>query len=152
MKSRNALWMSTCLIVLASFTAACGNAPTAPTPAPTPAPIAAANLVTPSGAVLALPGCQALANLNAFVGSPITTCSSFSAPLLNTGPGCAGNVHGTLTVSNSNGQQIGSASWSYPNSVRSGEQFVITGGRLDVPTSLVFNAQPTATWDNIRCS
>jgi hypothetical protein len=134
--------LAACLVVVS-----CGS----DTPAPAPTPILSANIVVAPGAVLSLPNCQALANLNASAGNPITSCPSFSAPLLNNGAGCASNVHGTLTVSNTNGQQTGSASWAYASSVRVGEQFVITGGRIDVPTSLSFNAQPTFVWDNVRC-
>lgn len=152
--------MKACVaIVLSLLCAACGDnasTPAAPsktvTPAPVaPAPLAPAAFATPPGAVLSLPGCAALAQLNFGVGISVTTCRSFSAPLVNTGKGCASGVHGTMTVSNPGGQQVGSAAWTYANKVQAGEQFIYSGGSIQVPSSLQFTTTFTVLWTNVSC-
>jgi hypothetical protein len=138
------------IILVGLVVVSCGGKDSPASPSGTSS-IAAANIVPAPGATLSLPNCQALAMLNFGLGISTTTCPAFSGPLTNNGGGCANHVRGTLIVSNANGQQVGSAAWSYANVVRPGELFVVTGGYIDVPSNMSFNAQPTAVWDSVRC-
>jgi hypothetical protein len=131
---------------------ACGgsSSPTAPSDSPT-TPTPAANIVVPSSAGLSLPGCDPRILQAKLLGLTSIDCPSFSGTLQNTGAGCAVNARRVTTIFNQANQQIGSAGWSYANTVSPGEQFAYSGGAINVPTnsSILFTTSPS--WDNVRC-
>lgn len=138
--------------------AGCSSGSTTPsTPATTttttsaPPPILPASLTTAANATLSLPGCDALAQLSFGLGVPTVTCPSFTAPAVNVGTGCAAGISGTLIVASTAGAQTGSANWAYATIVRPGQQFVIVGGPIVVPSNLQFTARPTFNWTNVAC-
>jgi hypothetical protein len=111
------------------------------------APVAPANLVVQG--TLSVAGCQVISPN----GSGIVTCQTFSGVIQNNGTGCAANIRGvTATAWTSNVQQIGSAEWSYSAKVRAGEQFVYSGGPINVGSpqgAWIYDTKPT--WDNVSC-
>jgi hypothetical protein len=158
LKERSVMYRQTTfafvLALVACVASACGGSSSSPT-TPTPAPILAAVLTTPSGATLNdLTNCEA-ARLAARVitGSSIAQCG-FSAPMINTGAGCAANVRGTLTASRdeAGSQPTGTAGWSYGALVRPGEQFSYPlNTLLSVPSSGKVYWVSAPQWDNVRC-
>lgn len=134
-----------CLVVVAcSGSGSSSNSVTAPALLP-------ASFIAPAGSAFSVPGCAALAQLNQLYGITVTGCPRFSAPLQNVGAGCAADLHGTVTIVTLAGQQVGSAAWSYANLVQPGEQIVISGGTVNVPSSLQFNASHTENWTSVPC-
>jgi hypothetical protein len=136
------------VFALAIGASACSGSPTPPTvstpapvpvpaPAPVPVPIASANLVTPSGVQLSLPGCEATVQLAFLLGLSTATCPGFDGTLQNTGAGCAANVRGTTTIFKDAAglQSIGSTGWAYDATVRPGEQFAFHGRAIVITSS-----------------
>lgn len=148
--------MKRLVIVLAITASACSgsnNTPTTPTvqtPAPPP-PISLALLLVPPDAAFDIPGCQAKIELAASVGLATQACTSFTGTLVNSGPGCATNVHGTTTVFASNNAQVGLGSFTYASTVKPGERIAYIGGAITIPTSAGWKYLSTPSWDNVRC-
>jgi hypothetical protein len=100
---------------------------------------------------ISLPGCDGKAQLAFHLGVPTVSCPSFSVPAINTGAGCAAGIGGTLTIRSASGTEVGAANWTYASTVRSGQQFIITGGPIVVPTNSQYWAYPTFYWNNVAC-
>lgn len=139
-------------VLLAAVAAACGGSDSPTTP--TPAPIPQANVALAPGAQLSLAAnCDALRQLGNSVGVRTSNCQ-FSFNAINNGGGCASNVRGTVTSYSDQAltQQVGTASFSYAQTLRVGETFVATGSGLSVLNSgTTYYRQPTFAWDNVRC-
>jgi len=57
--------------------------------------------------------------------------------MMNSGPGCAGNIHGTTNSSDDENKTVGSVSWTYSGILLDGQSGTFTGSGLIVVTSLV---------------
>jgi hypothetical protein len=150
--------MRSALAVLALLVAACGgsspSAPSAtPTPTPQPTPIAQASLGLAANADLSLPNCDAKRVSSQIIGLQHTTCPSFSFPARNAGPGCATNIHGTISTFSDSALTagVGVANWTYVGTVKVGESFVTSGTNLEVMTSASTWWRVTFAWDDVRC-
>jgi len=97
---------------------------------------------------ISFPGCPL--SLAGSIGLTTQACAEFSWTGQNTGPGCATNVHGTVTVNDSYGNQLSSVEWSYNKPVGPDEQFVFSGGPVTASPQ-GGNAYATFTWTNISC-
>lgn len=148
---------SVAVVSVAVFFLGCGGstspsptAPFSPTPPPPPPPPVAAASIVVDGA-FSVPGCEAKRALYWGMGLRTVSCPTFSATMRNAGPGCAVNIRGIATVAAADGSKTGSASWSYPQTVRSGERFVISGGPLTIPSGGEWWYSMSVSWDDVRC-
>src|SRR5436305_1360944 len=105
------------VFVVLSLISCGGDAPTAPTPT------AALNLL---GSVSVV-GCFSTSATDLF------TCMTFTGSVENVGVGCATQVRGiTVTSLSRNGQQLGSADWSYASVIHPGERIAFAGGPITI--------------------
>jgi len=84
---------------------------------------------------LTLSGCTAGVNPG------YETCS-FMGSMTNNGPGCADNIHGTTTTTDSTGT-VGSVSWTFDGELAVGEAALYEGSGLGENISLVNNDDAT---------
>jgi hypothetical protein len=166
MKVRKDGVMSRCAVLILAMVqlllhAACGGSSAASTPtqpsASTQAVVPPASLRTPisgqPGAQLSLTGCDAQAiAAAAAMGLGTISCPTFSGGVENIGTGCAVNVRGTTVMLNGP-TPVGSAAWTYANTVRPGELITYTGGPITIVTTgwPCCSYHTTVSWDNDAC-
>jgi len=135
------------LFVIAALvgTVGCSGSSTSPSPTP-PAPIAAAQLMLANGTTVSA-NCDARRATALLFGLGMVDNCHVTGALTNMGQGCAGSIHGTITITETGTTiaWIPSVTIAHP-----GETFTYTGGPVSLPTA-PYHYTVTPQWTNVAC-